>query len=200
MNDAWITFCNMYEHCDIANYCNIDYIYEKFNITPKENLLNDESDESDKDHFSRIGYEYLIYQTQDNECSKNNLFICNQTYKIIILKNFGYSNNNNIIIPNRCVELYIEDSNDYQNNLIFVNLPLILKKLYISNLIHPLTNLPASLDIVTIYNYTQNVKDLSRFPYGCNNIFSGNIILEKNKHIPLKFNIPLKELIFCIKN
>jgi hypothetical protein len=97
----------------------------------------------------------------------------------------------NIIIPNGTVKLVIFNGNPYMCNdyddgayRLYNNLPVTLKILEITNLVHVLTNLPPSLDKVSIRNYTKEVKEKSRFPFDCDIQYTGYLI-EKREIIYL---------------
>jgi hypothetical protein len=93
--------------------------------------------------------------------------------------------------------LVINDGYDF-DNIFFNNLSNGLIKLKVTNLVSILQNLPTSLELLEIHNYSQEAKETIKIPYGCNVIFTG-IIIPKQK-IKLNFNHNVKELIWLLRH
>lgn len=109
----------------------------------------------------------------------NYIQIYKDDYRIQILDPFVCAK-----IPYGTVELVIINGNPlmcdtYDADILFNNLPTSLKVLQITNLVNVLTNLPISLEKVIIHNYTEEAKEMSRFPFGCDIEYKGFFITKK---------------------
>jgi hypothetical protein len=89
-------------------------------------------------------------------------------------------------IPYGTINLVILDGNPlvcdpYNANEFYDNLPPTIKVLKITNLVDVLTNLPISLEKVIIHNYIKEVKEKSKFPFGCVVEYKGSCSITKRQ-------------------